>query len=33
MSRAERIDMILVLIGLAVGWISLLAYALWEFLA
>ena len=31
MSRAERIDLILVLIGLVSGWFSLLAYGLWEY--
>lgn len=32
MSRAERIDLILVLIGLVAGWFSLLAYVLWDYL-
>jgi hypothetical protein len=31
MSRAERIDLILVLIGLVAGGFSLLAYGLWEY--
>jgi len=31
MTREERIDLILVLIGLVVGWFSLLAYGLWEY--
>jgi len=32
MTRAERIDLILILIGLVAGWFSLLAYGLWEYL-
>jgi len=31
MTRAERIDLVLILIGLVAGWLSLLAYGLWEY--